>query len=388
MGRLQRGYIYEACGAFYVRYYLSEIVDGQRRRVQRSERLCKKDEKYYAPNAKAVRLLRDKFILTINERPSDSVDQQEITVADFWDRMYLPFAEENLRTSTVDGYKQLWKQLLRVHFADMTLRQYRTHMGSLFLTSLAKKLGRRSLAHVRSLASGIFTYAVNTGFLETNPWHDVKILGKVRLPRPTLFYTLEEIEDIISALVGRPDCQLVIALGFFLGLRPGEIAGLQWGDIDSDWLHIRRAVVRGNVGECKTPESVASLPLIQPVKGILALWRQQSGNPTRAWVFPNKNNDPVDLRELARRVIIPALAAKNIPWKSLYACRRGAGTVLTQLTGSAIAAQQILRHKNLMVTTGFYVKQMPEAGLAGMKLLEAAADNGGDDGSHTRTDDR
>jgi hypothetical protein len=33
----------------------------------------------------------------------------------------------------------------------------------------------------------------------------------------------------------------------------------------------------------------------------------------------------------------------------------------------------ILRHKNLAVTTGFYVKPSIEAGVQGMKLLEAAA---------------
>ena len=38
-----------------------------------------------------------------------------------------------------------------------------------------------------------------------------------------------------------------------------------------------------------------------------------------------------------------------------------------------MAAQQILRHKNLTATTAFYVEQLPEAGLSGMKLLEEAS---------------
>src|SRR5439155_21724762 len=39
--------------------------------------------------------------------------------------------------------------------------------------------------HIRSLASGIFTHAINTGRLESNPWRDVRILGKVAQPKPT-----------------------------------------------------------------------------------------------------------------------------------------------------------------------------------------------------------
>ena len=43
MGRYQRGYIYEAFGAFHVRYRSEEIVEGKLLRVQRSHRLCPKD---------------------------------------------------------------------------------------------------------------------------------------------------------------------------------------------------------------------------------------------------------------------------------------------------------------------------------------------------------
>lgn len=377
MGRIQKGYIYQASGAFYVRYWATEIVDGHPKRVQRSERLSSKDDKHYAVNAKAVKLLRDKFMLTVNSHNPSRVNQKDIAIADFWERTYLPFVESNLRPSTVAGYQQIWNQHLKLHFAQRTLREYRTHIGSQFLTSLTKSQGRRTLAHIRSLASGIFSHAINIGLLESNPWHDVKILGKVKSPGSTPFYTLEEIEDIISALVDHTDCQLIMALAFFLGLRPGEIAGLKWQDFDAKWVHIRRAVVRGDVGETKTPESVASLPLITPVQVPLKLWRKQCGNPSEGWLFQNKFGRPAELREIVRRIIVPVLTAKEIPWKGLYAGRRGAGTALTELTGSAIAAQQILRHKNLAVTTGFYVKQMPAVGLSGMKLLEEAAKNGG-----------
>jgi len=373
MGRNQKGHIYEASGAFYVRYWSTEIIDGQPRRVQRSERLCFKDDKFYSKKAKAVTLLRDKFMLTINEQNPGRVNHQNIKIADFWENTYLPYATENLRYSTVSGYEQIWNQHLKAHFADFTLREYRTHIGSAFLTSLAKKQGRRTIAHVRSLASGIFTHAVNRGLIETNPWRDVKVLGKLKAVEQTQHYTLQEMESIISALVDHVHCQLIMALAFFLGLRPGEIAGLRWEDVEENFVHIRRAVVRRKVAETKTPESVASLPLIQPVKGLFQLWRHKSANPSEGWVFQNKSGNPADLKEIVRRIIRPALEAKQIEWKSLYAGRRGAGTVLTELTGNAIAAQQILRHKNLAVTTGFYVKEMPVAGLEGMKLLEQKA---------------
>jgi hypothetical protein len=42
MGRYQTGYVYEAFGAFHVRYYATEIVDGKPKGVQESHYLYAK----------------------------------------------------------------------------------------------------------------------------------------------------------------------------------------------------------------------------------------------------------------------------------------------------------------------------------------------------------
>ena len=377
MSRYQSGHIYEASGAFFVRYYVSEIVDGRPTRVQRSYRLCSKDDKHHSRTCKAVKQKAAEHMETVNANASPVNDQ---TVATFWEKTYLPFAKDNLRASTVYGYKQIWGQHLSTHFGTMELKDYKTHMGSLFLTALAKKLGRHTIQHIRSLASGIFSHAVNVGVIESNPWHDVKVLGKTKEPGETAHYTLEEAENITSALVDHVDCQLIVALAFFLGLRPGEIQGLRWEDVDSvpddqglRWIHIRRAVARNFVGETKTTSSVASLPLIAPVLIPLDLWRGKRGKPSEGWLLPNGKGKPVDLRSVIARTIVPTLEANNIEWKTLYAGRRGAATILTQLTGDALAAKELLRHKNLAVTTDKYVKAIPEALLKGIKLLEAAS---------------
>ena len=328
-------------------------------------------------------------MLQVNERNAlGRIDTQDVKITDFWEQTHLPFIQEHLRPSSVHGYEKVWSQHLLNHFADLTLQQYRTHIGSQFLTALAGKplrLRRRTLAHIRSVASGLFTHAVNRGVIESNPWHDVKVLGKVKEPEGTTHYTLEQAVKMIGALEGHPDYQAILVLACFLGLRPGEIAGLQWPDIDESWIHIRRAVVRGIVGATKTKIKAAAdqlcscgmplsscqrLPLIAPVARALTAWRAASGDPTEGWVFPNRSGKPINLQELSRRVIKPILKSKNITFKGLYPGRRGAATILTELTGSAIAAEQLLRHQDLSVTTRSYVQMMPDALLGAVKLLE------------------
>jgi len=148
---------------------------------------------------------------------------------------------------------------------------------------------------------------------------------------------------------------------------------LQWGDVDGGHLHIRRSFVRGEVGPTKTPESVASLPLIQPIAGLLELWRPKCPTTNEGWMFPNEHNRPRDFRDFTQDVMRPAVQAKGHVWKGLYAGRRGAGTMLVELTGNLVAAQELLRHKSMTTTAQFYKKQTRSARANGMKLLEAAA---------------
>jgi integrase len=83
---------------------------------------------------------------------------------------------------------------------------------------------------------------LNLGLIETNVWHDVKVLGKSRAPEETEHYTLEEAENIITALVDHPKGQALTALACFAGLRPGELQGLRWSDLDPDGPDGTRAV--------------------------------------------------------------------------------------------------------------------------------------------------
>jgi integrase len=369
MGRHQTGYIFEsASGAFHVRYYTTEIVEGQPRRVQKSRLLCHKDDRHFSKSCKAVKLIRDEFMRTINVAQAN---EQDMLVTDFWEQRYLPFITENMKPSTVSGYLQIWNQHLKAHFGETTIQRYRTHIGSSFLLGLTKTQGRRTLNHIRSLASGLFTHAINEGRLESNPWHDVRILGKVRPPRETRYYTLEEVENVISALVEHVECQLVIALSFFAGLRPGEIRGLRWEDFDPDHVHIRRAVVRGIIGTPKTAESIATLPLIDQVKVPLELWAKARGNPGAGWVFENERGKPADLKDMVVRTIRPALKTARLEWKSLYAGRRGGCTAVIEATGDPSVAQALLRQKSLTTALNFYNKGISKRGFEdGMRLFE------------------
>jgi integrase len=421
----QQGTIYLLDGTWYLKY---RTLDAGKR-VHKTEKLCAENGQQHhalcsergehrarkhstkrtkngnpvviAPkNLNAVRL---KVMEPVNARQSNGrTTRQDMLIADFWEH-YVTYCEEIVKLtgkarkkpSTVRGYKQIWKQHLKAHFGDMTLQRYEPSMGTQFLQSLTGTQGKSTLKHIKALGSSLFKRAVVEQRIKVNPWHDVQMPDDAIESKSTKHYTLEEAEDIISALVDHVDAQLVMALSCFLALRPGEIAALRWEDFDADSVHIRRSVVRGIVDVPKTPESVAPLPLIDQVRVPLELWRQKSGKPTEGWVFKKVRkigeDVPADLHNLIARVIKPHVEGKDkcercdltpkksgVEWKTLYAGRRGACTAVIENTGGNYAvAQALLRHKSMTTTLNVYKKAItPEAFKSGMKMLEAAVTNG------------
>jgi integrase len=195
---------------------------------------------------------------------------------------------------------------------------------------------------------------------------------------------MEEAENLISTLVDHVDAQLVMALSCFLGLGPAEISGLQWGDVDADWIHIRRnKPSHGKVGPPKTKERMASVPIMDHVRVPLELWRAKCENTQgENWVI-------ADLPNMINRVIKPHVIgakecdrcekipkASSVAWKGLYAGRRGAITAVIEATGGNYAvAQALARHKSMTTTLDIYKKQITKQGLlAGMQAFQKSLD--------------
>jgi integrase len=365
----QKGSIVLRSGKWYVRFYGSD-------RVQRNEFLHIKDEEFHSKTCKAVRGAAAKVMARINAE----LGQSQHTVGEFFDNVYWPWVEANKRPSTSSSYKDLWDRHLKPHCGATKIATYKTSDASKFLTKLAESgLGRNSISHLRSLFSGIMSHALNLGVIDRNPLEGAKVLSKVKQPADTESYSLREVEDMMEALAGQPDSRLLVSLCGFLGLRPSEANGLGWDcvDLDQGAIHLRRAFVRGVLGDLKTDGSAQTLPLIGPVRMAFDIWATKTAK--RKWVFENGAGEPADFKRMIRNRIKPAIERWNkehgeeraIRWLGLYAFRRTAASSLWSLTGSVEASQLLLRHKMPDVTFRHYVKSDRSELSRGLKLLES-----------------
>lgn len=379
--REQSGHLFKAFGAWHIRFWVAynDLPTDEKQklavkcernnkplpgRVQKSTKLCDDDV-----SRKAARELAERKMEEVNGLAPGETILPDLTLADYWEKHYLPWASTNLKPSTLHGYKQVFHQHLKPHFGNTRVKDVTTPMGTKMLGQLASdEQGARTITHAKWIASSMYKHAIATGFASHNPWPNAQCLVKTPRPSDTEAYSITEALEILAVL-DRVDTKLAFALACFNGLRKGEIRGLRWEDFVGDEVMIRRAVSRNVVlDETKTGRARRGL-VIEPVKSLLEQWREMCHKPSEGWLFPNGAHHPISLDSVAQRIIIPKLT-NGLRWKGWQAGRRGAGTILTELTGDALAARDILGHSTTKVTEEHYIAAIPEAGRRGMVKLE------------------
>jgi integrase len=386
--RTQTGTLVRGSDGFYVRYCVDGIgASGEFKRKKIARWLCPLETDVVDRG----RLMK-KFMASENarqkgvERVPPSAD--DLTVGRFWVTEHLPLIKEERSWATHRTYERLWHQYLQPHLEGRALRRYRTVDANVWLTGLVKgeghtrngerrkPLNSSSYGLVRSIASGIFTHAINKGILDVNPFTNVKLMVRVKGREQGLAYTVEEVAAILAALdrVASVGPALFWALSA-QGLRPSEVAGLAFLDVDTKngVLRIRRSCPSGHSQEsAKNLQSKAPIPLSEVVAERLTKWQAECGR-TDGYVFERRNNQPVDSGDYARRFIKP-VAEKVIGesrWMGLYACRRFAATETSNLTGNTLAAYTNLRNSK-KTTDKHYLTPSSEQGRKGQSLLDAA----------------
>jgi integrase len=304
----------------------------------------------------------------------DSAKQNPSTsqlVSDFITNVYFPKMQTvnpatgtaPLKDSTLFGYRHVYNRHVKPNLNGEKMRQMDMSVARKLLERIATatKLSSRSLSHIKWFLKAVFDVAKVENAFDSNlvnPFAEVKIPKTGVYSKPSRHATLDEVLDMMAAL--DDTSATVVALAAFSGLRKEEIQGLQWRDIRDGQIHVERTAWRTTkvIEDTKTEASRDAVPVIPLLAQHLAAHR--NGLPEGAHVFvAPKNaskNRPLDLHNLANRIIRPMLAAAGIPWCGWHGFRRGLATNLHTLGIPDIAIQRILRHADVAVTQRSYIK--------------------------------
>lgn len=349
---MQRGQIYRHNGSWLLRYWDITTTG----RTRRAVKLAPVGNEY--PTKRSVLLLAEKILAPINA--GQVQPESSLSVKDFIEVHYFSHVEKELRPATLKNYKDLYRYHLKDRLNGIRLRDFRTVHGQRIMREI-DGVGHTTKLRIKSLLSGVFKHALREGFLDgVNPIQNVSVPGRPeRFEGPT--YTLAEIEEI-SEVIARVDLTAftAIAVAAFAGLRQSEICGLRWSDYDGNSLQVSRSVWRTHVGPTKTPRSSGTVPVLPILKKVLDEHHARTGGQGDQYIFAGeRRGTPLNLNNLSRRVIAPALARHEgalLQWKGWHAFRRSLASNLYACGVSPKIIQAILRQSDIGTTLAYYVK--------------------------------
>ncbi|MFI5058642.1 MAG: tyrosine-type recombinase/integrase [Candidatus Acidiferrales bacterium] len=364
--REQKGYVFHRYGSWFVRYCddVKQPDGGYKRKL-----VCKKLDVEYGGEHRtkaSVKESVEKILKPVNSGTLNPDSTQ--MVCEFVEKIYLPeYVKKNLRAATVKQYTDVWENHLKPRMGKLTLRDFRTVHGEQMLAKIAEqaKLGRSSLRHCKAFLSGAFKQAKRLGILDgINPIMDVSIPRVPEAAEDTYAYSLSEIKAMLAML--EEPARTIVLTAAFTGLRKSELLGLRWQDFSGKELSVNRSRWNGIESEPKTRRSRSPIPVVKQLGDALNAHRLRMGilaQPDLP-IFQAGNGQPLNLDNLARRVIAPVSS-----WHGWHAFRRGLATNLHALGVDDKTIQAILRHSNIGLTMNVYVKSVSESQVSAMDSL-------------------
>lgn len=254
---------------------------------------------------------------------------------------------------------------------------------SLYDEMIERNLSPRTVRYAHSMLSAAFNQAVDDGELIRNPCKRCKLPAKA--PREIQYWTAEEVKKFLKqADRDRFFCLFLISLSS--GMRPGEVFGLQWSDINFEgrFLSVRRSLkFRAGGGfylaPPKTKSSRRRIPLSATDMITLKAHRRIQASEIMAnrkvyrdlgLVFANELGLPMRFENVTRRHFLPITEKAQIRRIRLYDMRHTCATLLLLNGTHPKVVQERLGHATIVQTLDTYSHVLPTLQKTAVESLE------------------
>lgn len=230
-----------------------------------------------------------------------------------------------------------------------------------------RPLGAAAISNYLKPLNGLLAHAARRGLIPANPF---SLLGREEWPkaerREPHVWSPDEVEGLLAAsqtLARQRDAKYdysgLLYLTERLGLRLGEVTGLQWRDFDREArvLRVERQWTRaGEYAPPKTASAVRRIPLSDDVVSFLAAHRLRSEfSGDEEPIFASRNGTPLTHRNVTRRGFEAARDTAGLPGRlTFHDLRHAAASRLIAAGLSHVAVASVLGHADSSITLRVY----------------------------------
>ncbi|WP_345969461.1 tyrosine-type recombinase/integrase [Sulfurimonas sp. HSL1-6] len=306
-----------------------------------------------ANRALATNKILPEIIYKLN---SGTFFEKETTIPTVSEYASVSFAlhEHHRKASTKYDYETSLRLHIAPHLGKKRLDQIKPSDVAIWQNKLLEKLAPRRVRNVRAVLNTFFEDAIRDEIIDKNPVSKVK-LPKIDKVEVTPF-TIEEMKRIIDH--ADDDLQAFCALGFFTGMRSGEMIGLRWEDIDFKRreISISRAIKMGSVSTPKTQSSNRTIDILDPLMPYLKEQYERTGEQG-TYVFLNKDNEHYyDIKRIRNTRWTKLLKKLDIEYRTIYQMRHTFATVMIEHNEDILWVSHMLGHSDTSMTLQMYAK--------------------------------
>jgi integrase len=260
------------------------------------------------------------FMAEINAKQALVLDPH-VTFGEFLDGVALPFLRKKWKRSTAGTTENRIEHHL-AEFRETRMQAITLKGLQAFLGRKAGELSRSMVAHLRWDLRSVFKLALAEGCIQRDSTAAL-FTPRCAAEEPGRAMTGKEVEQYIGAL--DPRDRVIAHLAIFVGMRPGEILGLQRHHVrvDGQAITIAQRVYRGDIDTPKTRTSRRTVAIPTKTATVLREWMEVVDGKPDAWVFVSENPaKPMWRDNVWYRGMKPKLKAIGLDWANFQALRR------------------------------------------------------------------
>lgn len=332
------------------------------------------DGKRYDITAKTDKELTEKIALKKDSLKKGRILTDSAMTVQHWSEQWLKvYVDGKVSEGWVESQKSILKNHIIPHLGRMKIRTVK----SIHIQNLLNELNGASqsqISKVLIVLNGVFNTAKYNQLILSNPVEGVKRpIPAKKIPRRSITPTERK---YILAVANRHHGGLFIKIMLYCGLRPGEVAALQWRHINlkKRTILVQQAVKRdGTIGEPKSTAGIRSVPIpalllpdLSASSGAFSYVclnmhenRYTKTAIRKMWEnFVRELNIEMGCQVFRNKLLPPYRVANDL---TLYCLRH---TYCTDLQAAGIpinVAKELMGHSDIRTTSSIYTHQSEES---------------------------
>ena len=324
-------------------------------------------------------------------------EPKKMSISDLLDYYLENYAKANLTENAYKTYERLARRQIKPAIGKYDFATAKKEVFINLFNSLAKKYTKKTLKTIKVVINGAYNMALDLDWIESSPLSRVNIPENAKPGKKKKSLTQKEYNSLISKVGENSDYYIPFQIGWFTGMRIGEVLALTWDDVDlvQGIIHVRNQIIDKKISKLKTASSERDIRIGGTLINVLLVEKDKQNINRKTYgahyiTYAEKDGYIIEsgadtFDYVCRRPWGKAICRSSLQWKcarmaeflgkpfSFHAMRHSHPTLLIEAGATVKAVQERLGHSRAETTMEIYTHVTKNQEEEAVELFEKIA---------------